>query len=220
MLCGSLKINSLNPRQVCIYRWINDTLQLPEYADVFRGAAIFLKKKPPGYMTFVAHAGREMMNGLARTFRGDERQQVQYVDHLNKIERDWDDQWGAPNVFSDSEEPSHHEIPRATCRKLWGLIEDHRTGRRRSEETNEVFFLTFLNYLHSNEIPGNFIREWKEAKKWFEGHVHVRRDSFGGEAEAQVERHFSFLESMLEVAAGSQYERIGELDEILAETNA
>ena len=31
------------------------------------------------------------MNGLARTFRGDERQQVQYVDHLNRIEAVWDD---------------------------------------------------------------------------------------------------------------------------------
>ena len=159
------------------------------------------------------------MNGLARTFRGDVRQQVQYVDHLHNIEVAWDDGWGTLNKFSDAEEPSHHEIPRAICVKLQELIEDHRTGRRRSEETNEVFFLTFLNYLNRDEIPGNFITEWKDAKRWFQEHAHARKDRPSGEAVTHIEKHFAFLESMLEVAAGSQYERIKGLDEILAETN-
>ena len=83
-----LKTNTLNTRQVRIYKWINDTLHLPVYADLFGGAAIFLRGKPPGYVTFVAHAGRELMNGLARTVRGDERQLVQYVDHLDEIALD------------------------------------------------------------------------------------------------------------------------------------
>ena len=214
-----LNINTLDPRQERIFKWINDTLRLPAYADLFGGAAKFLKQKPPGYVTFVAHAGREMMNGLARTYRGDVRQQVQYVNRLNEIEVNWDDAWGAPVGFSDTEEPSHHAIPRAICVKLHELIEDHRTGRRRSEETNEVFFLTFLNYLNGDEIPGNFITEWKDAKRWFQEHAHAREELPSGEAVTQIEKHFSFLESMLEVAAGSQYERIKGLDEILAETN-
>ena len=160
------------------------------------------------------------MNGLARTYRGDVRQQVQYVNHLNEIEVDWDDRWGVPSGLSDSEEPFHHEIPRATCVKLKRLIDDHRRGRGRSNETNEIFFSTFFHYSDTDTIPENFIGEWREAKEWFQKHAHARRDSFSGETDSQIEKHFSFLESMLEVAAGSQYERIGELDEILAETNA
>lgn len=210
---------SLSSRQERIYKWINDTLQLPGYAEVFRGATISLKQKPPGYVTFVAHAGRDLMNGLARTVRGDERQQVQYVDHLNRIEAVWEDQWGGSSGFSDPEQPSHREVPSNTLVKIQALIDDHRKGRLRSEKTNEIFFSTFLNYSDKDNIPANFMEEWKDAKMWFQRHAHTRNDMSDGEAKTQIEKHFSFLESMLNVAAGSQYERIKGLDEILVETN-
>ena len=214
-----LNNNSLSSRQKRIYKWINDTLQLPGYADVFRGAAISLNQKTPGFVTVVAHAGRDLMNGLARTIRGEVRQQVQYANRLDEIEENWDAAWGAPVRFSDSEEPSHHAIPRAICLKLQGLIEDHRRGRRINRETNEVFYSTFLSYRDRDDIPGNFIGDWNDARRWFLEHTHARKDLPSEEAVTQIEKHFSFLESMLEVAAGSQYERIKGLDEILAETN-
>ena len=126
-----LKTNTLNTRQVRIYKWINDTLQLSVYADLYAGAAILLKQKPPGYMTFVAHAGRDLMNGLARTVRGDKRQQVPYANHLDRIKSVWEDRWGASSGFSESEQPSHQEIPHATLVKLQALI--------RSEPYGECF---------------------------------------------------------------------------------
>ena len=124
-----------------------------------------------------------------------------------------------PIGFSDSELPAHREILHATLVKLQALIDDHREGRLRSEETNEIFFSTFLNYSDKDNVPENFMGEWKDAKKWFQKHAHARKDIFGREAVTQIEKHFSFLESMLDVAAGSQYERIEGLDEILDETN-
>lgn len=215
----------LSYRQQRIYEWINDTLQLPAYADVFRGAAILLNQRSPGYVTFVAHAGRDIMNGLAHTVRGDKRQQVQYVDHLNKIAKKWNDQWGGSSGFSDSEElshhdseSSHHEISHDVCEMLQELIDDHREGRTRSEENNDVFFITFLRY-EGDKIPGNLIREWKDARRWFREYAHIGKDIYGTEMEAQAKKFFTFLESMLHVAASSQYERIGEIDEILDETN-
>ena len=209
----------LSPKQQHIYEWINDTLQLPVYADVFRGASVLLNQRPPGYVTFVAHAGRDIMNGLARAVRGDKRQQVQYVAHLNKIATDWNDQWVASIGFSDSEEPSHHEIPHTVCVMLQELIDEHREGRIRSAESNEVFFSTFLRYEDKDRIPGNFMREWKDARKWFEECTHIGKDTSMAEVETQTERFFLFLESMLHAAASSQYERIGGIDEILDETN-
>lgn len=214
-----LKTNTLNTTQVRIYKWINDTLQLSVYADLYAGAAILLKQKPPGYMTFVAHAGRDLMNGLARTVRGDKRRLVPYVNHLDRIKAVWEDRWGASNGFSESEQPSYQEIPRATLVKLQALIDEHRKGQDRSKETNEIFFSTFLNYSDKEKAPENFVGEWKEAKDWFLKHAHARKAIFAREAVTQIEKHFSFLESMLDVAAGSQYERIKGLDEILAETN-
>ena len=159
------------------------------------------------------------MNGLARTVRGDKRQQVQYVDYLNKIATDWNNQWGSPIGFSASEEPSHHEIPHAVCVMLKTLIDDHREGRIRKAESNEVFFFTFLRYEDRGRIPGNFMREWEDARKWFEECAHIGKDTSMAEVETQTEKFFLFLESMLHAAASSQYERIGGIDEILDETN-
>ena len=215
----------LNPRQQRIYEWINDKLQLPTYADVFKGAAILLNHRSPGYVTFVAHAGREIMNGLACTVGGYKRQQVQYVDHLDKIAKSWNDQWGGSSGFSPSEESSHHdsesshhEIPHDVCEMLQKLIDDHKNGRGRSEASDDIFFSTFLRYKDKDRIPGNFMREWKDAKRWFQKCAHIK-DISGTEMETQAEKSFGFLESMLYVAAISQYERIGGIDEILDETN-
>ena len=113
----------------------------------------------------------------------------------------------------------HHEVPHDICVKLKSLIDEHKRGRDRSEENNAVFFSTFLRYDDRNSIPGNFMKEWKDAKRWFEGHAHVRKSIFGSEVNAEIAKHFQTLENFLNIAAGSQYERIRELDEILDETN-
>ena len=102
---------------------------------------------------------------------------------------------------------------------LQELIDEHREGRIRSAESNEVFFSTFLRYEDKDRIPGNFMREWKDARKWFEECAHIGKDTSMAEVETQTEKFFLFLESMLHAAASSQYERIGEIDEILDETN-
>lgn len=212
--------NTLNPKQQRIYEWIDDTLRLPVYADVFRSAAVLFNQQFPGYMPFVAHAGREIMNGLARAYRGDERIQVQYVNHLNKIAPKWDDRWGGPFGFDGQEEPSHHEIPRDICKMVKSLIDEHREGRLRSQETNEVFFLTFLDCEDRNEIPETSMQEWKDAKNWFSGRAHISENTFGPDQEPVLAQHFQTLETYLSIAANSrQYKRIRGIDDILEETN-
>ncbi len=218
-LCEMLDNNILSPEQERIYGWINDELRLPVYADVFGGAAVLLNQKPSGYVTFVAHAGREIMNGLARTVRGDERNQVQYVNLLNEIAPVWNDQWGASTGFSNSEVPSHHEISRDICVMLKSLIDEHRQGLVRNEETNEVFFSTFLDYRDKDNIPKNFMREWKDARQWFLKHAHAREGVFCPDVESEIVKHFETLETYLLAAADSQYERIRGINEILDETN-
>ena len=159
------------------------------------------------------------MNGLARAYKGDVRQQVQYVDHLNRITPEWDDKWGVSIGLSDSEAPTYYEIPHNVCEMLQALIEDHRKGRVRSEESNEIFFSTFLRYEDRNNIPRNFLRDWKDAKRWFQEYAHVGKDTFSVKVETGIVRYFRFLESMLYVAANSQYEQIRGIDAILDETN-
>ena len=71
------------------------------------------------------------MNGLARTVRGDKRRLVPYVNHLDENQSSG---LGGPvghasNGFSESEQPSYQEIPRATLVKLQALIDEHRKGQ-------------------------------------------------------------------------------------------
>ena len=61
---------ALTPEQERVQEWLNVTLALPGYAEIYKGALLLLKWKPPGFVTFVAHAGREIMNGLGPTFSG------------------------------------------------------------------------------------------------------------------------------------------------------
>ena len=211
--------NGLSSKQERIYQWVNEELQLPVYADTFKGASLLFNQKSPGYMPFVAHAGREIMNGLARAYRGDESRQVQYVKHINEIAPMWDDRWGGPIGLTDSEEPPHHEIPRAICEMLKSLIDEHKEGRARNQETNEIFFSTFFDYDNRGNIPENFVREWKSARNWFSGRAHISENAFNSEIEPKLAKHFQTLETNLFAAASSQYERIRGLDEILEETN-
>lgn len=218
-LSKMLGISTLNSKQKRIYDWISEELRLPAYADVFGGAVIILGQRSPGYVTFVAHAGREIMNGLARAYRGDRQSQVQYVQDLDQIAIKWNDQWGASTGFSNTPEPSYHKIPHETCKLLKSLIDDHRAGRERSEEINEAFFSEFLEYRDEGDIPNNFVEEWKRTKKWFLEHAHTREKVFDADVETEIGKHFQHLESLLYVAARSPYSRIEELDEILDETN-
>ena len=51
---------ALNSEQQRVYEWLNDDLNLPVFADAYKGAAILINQKPPGYISFIAHAGRDL----------------------------------------------------------------------------------------------------------------------------------------------------------------
>lgn len=40
------------------------------YAELYKGAVIILYENPPGYVRFVSHAVRDLMNGMAAAKKG------------------------------------------------------------------------------------------------------------------------------------------------------
>ena len=60
----------LTSNQQTVFDWINDDLELPVYAEVYKGALDLLNKKSPGHISFASHAGRDLMNGLASAVKG------------------------------------------------------------------------------------------------------------------------------------------------------
>lgn len=211
---------TLSKEQQRVYDWLGQDLRLPVYAKVYQGAIGLLQKKSDGYVTFVSHAGRDLMNSLASTVVGISRRQVQYKEHVEKIQDDWNDEWGSPEGGVLNQEEIGHFIPIKICKIITQLVEDHKSGRLRSSDADGLFFSTFLDYSDKEKIPDHFLSEWRSAKGWFMRHTHLRENDFGQDTEVKLKDHFRNLDGYLYVAASSQYERIKGLNEILESTNS
>lgn len=210
---------TLNRRQKRVYEWLNEKLDLPVFAEAYKGAAILVIQRSAGHVSFVAHAGRDLMNGLAPTANGITRPQVQYVKLVNDIQDDWKDEWGSGTKLSQDVVEESHAIPHRVCRKISTLVAEHQSGRKRTLEAEGQFFSTFLDYSDKNKIPKNLISEWRAAKLWFSKNNHLRKKPFRAEINDELVKHFKCLDDYLYIAASSQYERLKALDEILESTN-
>lgn len=210
---------NLDPEQQTIYRWLNEKADLPVFAEAYKGAVMLMKTKSAGCVSFVAHAGRDLMNRLAPTVVGIKSGRVQYVQHVDEIKDKWLDDWRQCGDLSPNTKIHGHLIPIDVCQKITTLIDDHTAGRVRSSEADGYFFSVFLDYSDMDKIPKSFISEWKNTKDWFLGHAHLRKKPFKSDTLTELEKHFKCLHGYLYIAANSQFNRMKEFDEILEETN-
>ena len=210
----------LTKKQQTVFNWLNDDLQLPVYAEAYKGALEMLNKRSTGYITFVSHAGRDLMNGLASSVKGIKRQRVQYVQLVDDFKDDWKDEWGGEGFdTAENNNENGHLIPNEICKKVKKLVDEHKAGRLRPSETDSLFFITFLDYSDIESIPDNLFREWRDARRWFQAHAHLREDEFDIGASYEAERHFRNLDGFLYAAASSELEQLREIHEILEEAN-
>ena len=210
----------LAERQQTVYNWINDDLELPVYAEAYKGALDLLDKKAAGYITFVSHTGRDLMNGLTSEAVGITRPRVDYVYLVGKFADNWKNEWGGEGFDTlEDNDGNGHPIPNEICKEIKDLVDEHKSGRLRAEEKGSLFFTTFLDYQDKESIPDNLSREWRNAIRWFLGHAHLREKEFEAHAPDEVERHFKNLDNFLYAAAGSEREQLRSIYEILEETN-
>ena len=210
----------LTERQQTVFDWINDDLELPVYAAAYKGALDLLNKESAGYITFVSHAGRDLMNGLASDVKGIKRQRAQYVQLVDAFKDDWKNEWGGEgfSTIEDNDEDGHL-IPNEICEKIKKLVDEHTEGRLRAEDIDISFFITFLDYPDKESIPDNLSQEWRSARRWFVEHAHLRESEFEIQAPDEMERHFQNLDNFLYAAASSELEQLRSIHEILEETN-
>ena len=159
------------------------------------------------------------MNILAPTVAGIKSGRVQYQQHIDKLQGDWQDEWRYSDDLSPEVVEKGHFIPIDVCQSISALIDEHKSGRIRSSEADGLFFSTFLDYADRDKIPSNFLSEWKAAKIWFLGHAHLRGKPFGEQTDNDLVNHFNCLDGYLYIAASSQYDRLKDLNEILDVTN-
>ena len=207
----------LTEKQQQIFEWLNSKLRLPVYAEAYKGAVCLLKKKSPGYVTFVSHAGRELMNSLPRTVAGIRSSYVQYAQHVDKLKNKWQNEWRGQGLTLSQHPREGHVIPYSVCEMIANLIEEHREGGRRDQEKDDSFFNTFLGYSDQDKIPS--LKKWRDTKVFFQKRNHFREEGFSLEDQSRVVENFKILEDFLHIAATSEYSRIRSLDAILEEAN-
>jgi len=209
----------LRLEQKRVYEWLDQELNLPVFAEAYKGAVILLQLKSAGYISFIAHAGRDLMNTLPSTVQQIQSKRVQYQQHVDSLQKCWKDEWQSNDELFSKGVTQGHFIPIPICKKISNLINEHKSARTRSSEADGLFFSTFLDYSDKNKIPNNFLSEWKSAKKWFLAHAHLRPKPFEQKVVNDLVTHFTCLDGYLYIAASSQHERLKVLNEILDTTN-
>ncbi len=150
---------------------------------------------------------------------------MQYQQLADAIKSEWKDEWGGRGITSavgdmgGRDDREGHWVTYEACQTVKNLLADHETGTERSNLADYLFFRTFLGYNDIDSIPKYLVDEWKQARKWFQAHVHCRKGCFSESDQREIEKHFQTLDSMLYVAASSAFERLKGIDDILEETN-
>ena len=217
---------NLTGEQQVVLNWINEELALPVFAEAYGMAIYSLNAKTPGYITIIAHVGRDFANFLARTVAGTDGGRVQYEQLTEAVKRKWKDEWGGRGInsrngdFGESNDTGGHLVTIEACAKVRELLVEHDAGAERNDLNNYLFFRTFLDYDDIDRIPGNLLDEWKEARSWFVKFAHCRKRPFSVDERLMTEKHFQTLQLMLYAAASSAYERIKGMNEVLEDTNS
>ena len=209
----------LTENQQTVYDWINDELELPVYAEAYKGAIEQLNNKSSGYITFVSHTGRDIMNGLAADAEDIPRTRVQYEQHLDKFKDKWQDEWGG-EVFNSTEDIKEKKylVPNEICKSIKELVDEHK-GRLRAEGKVSLFFTAFLGYSNTEIIPDDRIKVWRDTKKFFDKHAHSRKKRITSDNRIEGELHFQSLDNFLYDAATNVIRQLRSVHEILEETN-
>ena len=206
----------LSEKQQQICDWLIK-LQLPVYAEAFRGSVRLLREKSSGYGTFVCHTGRDIMNFLARTVAGIQSGRVQYEQLVDNLEKKWPDTLDPQASHCVQLDEQGHRISPEVYEYIDNLIEEHKEGRRRKQEAGELFLDMFLG---SPEKDKDAIRKkWKDTREFFVKCAHLREEDFFDDVLVKIRDNFQILEDLLHSAAELEYSRISTLDKILEEAN-
>jgi hypothetical protein len=218
--------NHWNDKRQRIYDWMvaNDQTS---YAELYKGAVINLHGKIPGYVRFVSHAVRDLMNGMAACKKGVKREQTQYVQLVDTLNVLWVKHGlpKGPETFKPADSlvkqievlSVHSEI----AIQIQMLLRDHAEGRSRSEDSPYLFFEVFLpNPVSRDEIAPAYPKMWKSLRAWFMDECHESGELPGQEVIDQIESKFDQVEAILLAVADRYLNTISTLDEILDAANS
>jgi hypothetical protein len=214
-----------------IYGWLREKGGRG-FAETYKGAAMLMYSKGPGYVRFIAHALRDILNRFPAVFTKEEGGRVEYVQRLNRISARWSEE-KLPRVpivaSSGALEPQVTgrfdavTISAELVEQLVDLINEHAQGRARSQDNPLTFLETCIPESAGRpDLLALPRTQWKLLQK---DAVHLTHENGGGCDEddeaacASLFQRFETLLSSLGSLAGSYYHSLENLDAILEEAN-
>jgi hypothetical protein len=201
--------------------------------ELYEGAVrILFELRPPGYTRFVAHAVREIGNGLPFViFNIRSSSRLDYTNLLDRIAERWKRAGFAtdgtlaglePIPNSEGSQPTEFKLPLTLASSISKLIAYHDKPRETRFDRAKKLFTGKKpeNEKFSDAIrPG--IMQWLEVTEWFVEMTHdKRRKEAVIEDDGELQKNFVLFETGLGAIARPFFVTTDELDEILEEANS
>jgi hypothetical protein len=202
-------------------------------SQLYEGAVrILFELRPPGYHAFVAHAVREIGNGLEFILFGvRSRQRLDYKDRLDQISDRWKSAGFSTNGSlaglepiqnSDGSRPKHFKLPLPLANSISKLVAYQ--GRSTETPFDRAKKLFTRNSPESEKFsdairPG--VEQWVEVSKWFMENTHDKRRKEEVVLDyEELRKNFVLFETALGVIARPFFETTNELDKIIEAANS
>lgn len=202
----------------------------PSLGELYEGAvSLAYGPKLPGHIRFIAHAVREIRNGLPAALSATVRRgRLEYPDRLDQLTEAWT-RYGYPlDGTLPVAPPAHTEevpspdivLPRPLVAQVAALLRDHQGARVRTREAAVHLFEACIprdQFTPDWVVP--VIDQWLDVTGWFMSRTH---DSGEPDAayEAQVRGQFELFETILGTLSREFFATLEGIDAILAVANA
>ena len=211
-----------------LFEWIT-TNGSASFADLYKGAVFNLFERTPGHVRFVAHAARDLMNGMPAHKLGRKRQRVQYSQLVSGLKRACDDaglkRLDTPTIVAtplpeSPSAPSEVSIPAKVMEKVWVLLEEHDTGSKRQNQSPYLFFEAYVTGSDDMRHAADaFAETWLTLQRWFQESAHEGGSPPSAERLSNLQSKFEQLESIILAVADRYRNTIERIDEILDQAN-
>jgi hypothetical protein len=201
----------------------------PSLEELYEGALRMLYSPNfPGRTRFIAHAAREIANRLPETITGIKNERFEWQNQLDRLLKSWGragfsiDGNLPETVTAASPSPStEFPVPRRFMQEMAKLLSEYALSRETNQaRARRLFEGVDPQVQGSREALVPIVTQWLEVTNWF---VRIAHDSGRTDtilSTGELERRFELFETTLGALTREFFKTIGELDEILANTNS
>lgn len=211
----------MTPRRQELFSWFKRNA--PSLCKPYE-AAVRLLDSPdfPARVHLMGHLVRDIANRLPDILEGTTSNRVEYASKMDSIARLWQKHFHPKADYSQvpaSPDISAKGLPSKIFEKLDDLIADHRDSRERPNRQERLFLSGITPEVDSLEILRPQIKQFEKICEWFMGKTHLPNKVKDPTPEDELRRKFENFEQVILGIKGQFFTNIGELDEILQDTN-